>query len=396
MTQSRAIVAAARRTPIGRVGGALSALSIEEITAPLLRSLLEDIPVNPEEVCKVILGNAAGGGGNPARLSSLAAGFPVDVAAMTIDCQCGSGLEAINIAARMIEAGSGDVFIAGGVESVSTAPWRVEKPQTIYQLPRFTNRARFAPDVLGDPNMGVAAETIARVFEISRERQDCYALRSHQKAVNSMLTGRFKDELLPLTLPGNIVVDMDECPRADTSLEKLEKLSPVFVEGGTITAGNACPINDGAAAALILSEEKFRAMGLTKGLRIVDAASVGVDPNMPGMGPVAAVNALLNKYSSKISIDEIDLVEFNEAFAVQALACLDALKVSEAKVNIGGGALALGHPYGASGAILVTRLFAEMARAKTSPSSAPSLGLATLGVAGGLGIATLFERYEYE
>jgi len=244
--------------------------------------------------------------------------------------------------------------------------------------------------------MGVAAETIARVFEISRERQDCYALRSHQKAVNSMLTGRFKDELLPLTLPGNIVVDMDECPRADTSLEKLEKLSPVFVEGGTITAGNACPINDGAAAALILSEEKFRAMGLTKGLRIVDAASVGVDPNMPGMGPVAAVNALLNKYSSKISIDEIDLVEFNEAFAVQALACLDALKVSEAKVNIGGGALALGHPYGASGAILVTRLFAEMARAKTSLSSAPSLGLATLGVAGGLGIATLFERYEYE
>ncbi|HYH21332.1 MAG TPA: thiolase family protein [Azospirillum sp.] len=387
MSRERAVIVAARRTPVGRIGGILREMAVERLAAPVIRAVLADAGLDPAEVDDVILGNAVGPGGNVARLSALAAGLPVHVPGVTVDRQCGSGLEAINQAARLIEAGAGEVYLAGGVESTSTAPWRIAKPAGVYRTPRFYDRARMAPDEVGDPEMGVAAENVARAFGITRERQDLYALNSHHKAVASQATGRFAREIVPLDLPGGGMAEHDECPRADTSPEKLARLKPVFVEGGTVTAGNACPVNDGAAVVAVVSERRFRQLGLSAGLLVVDSTAAGVDPNLLGTGPVPAVRRLLAR-NPALHLDAVDLVEFNEAFASQVLACLDTLGIAEERVSVGGGALALGHPYGASGAILVTRLFSEM----TAPDAAARRGLATLGIGGGLGLATLLER----
>jgi acetyl-CoA C-acetyltransferase len=395
-----AIIIAARRTPIGRVGRSLKTLTVETLAATVLQALLSDVSLEAAQVDEVILGNAIGPGGNPARLALLTAGFPVGVPGVTVDRQCGSGLEAINQAARLIQSGAAHVVIAGGVESVSTAPWRIEKPNSLYELPQFAHRARFSPDGRGDPDMGVAAETVAQTFGISRDRQDRYALHSHAKAISSMQSGRFQSEIVPVAVSSTTIVDTDECPRSDLTLERLAKLPPAFAQGGTVTIGNSCPINDGAAAVLLVSDRLFQQLGLPQGLRVVDAVATGVDPTLPGIAPVAAVQALLHRHPS-IAIDLIDRIEFNEAFAAQVLASLDALELPESKVNVGGGALALGHPYGASGAILVTRLFTEMIRLPLLEGNLPAdeglegrsphFGLATLGIAGGLGIATLFE-----
>lgn len=389
--RSEAIIIAARRTPIGRVGRSLKTLPVEALVANVLKALLADANLAAAQVDEVILGNAIGPGGNPARLALLTAGFPVSIPGMTIDRQCGSGLEAINLGARLIQAGAAEVVIAGGMESVSTAPWRIEKPSSLYELPHFAHRARFSPDGLGDPEMGRAAETVAQKFGISRDRQDRYALHSHEKAIAAMQSGRFRAEIVPVVVSSTTIVDTDECPRSTLSLERLAKLPPAFVEAGTVTVGNTCPINDGAAAVLLVADRLFQQLGLTQGLRLVDAVATGVDPNLLGIAPVAATQALLKRQPS-CSIDLIDRVEFNEAFAAQVLASLDALEISEEKVNVAGGAIALGHPYGASGAILVTRLFTEMIRMPMPAGRSPRFGLATLGIAGGLGIATLFER----
>lgn len=391
MIGSKAIIVAARRTPIGKIGGVLRNLPVDAIAAPVLQALVEDIGIQASDIYDVILGNAAGGGGNPARLAALTAGFPVTVPGMTIDRQCGSGLEAINTAARMIEAGAGDIILAGGAESVSTAPWRVEKPKTLYQTPTFINRARFSPDSIGDPDMGIAAENVAKAFKVTRERQDLYALKSHQKAVKSIHQGRFHREIVPLPLSSSTSVSVDECPRAGLKLKTLARFPTVFLKDGTVTAGNACPVNDGAAAVLMVSEKMFRQLGLTQGLEIVDSVAIGVDPNLLGIGPVAAIKTLLSR-NPTVLLEHIKLIEFNEAFAAQVLASLDALNIPEENVNIGGGALALGHPYGASGAVLVTRLFTEMVRSEDSNLHSPGFGLATLGIGGGIGIATLFRR----
>lgn len=387
-SRPRAVIAAARRTPIGRLGGLLRQLPVEDLAAPAIRAVLADARLAPDEVDEVILGNAVGPGGNVARLSALAAGLPVSVPGVTVDRQCGSGLEAINQAARLIESGAAEVVLAGGVESTSTAPWRVARPAGLYGTPHFYDRARFSPDTVGDPSMGVAAENVAEAYGIGRERQDAYALDSHRKAVAAQAAGRFAREIVPLALPGGGTADRDECPRPDTSAEKLARLRPVFREGGTVTAGNACPVNDGAAIVAVMSEARFRALGLTAGLMVVDSASAGVDPNLLGTGPIPAVRRLLARNPS-VTLDGIDLVEFNEAFAAQVLACLDTLGLPQDKVSVGGGALALGHPYGASGAILVTRLFSELLH--PAGMSAPRRGLATLGIGGGLGLATLLE-----
>ncbi len=389
MTAEHAVIVAARRTPIGRFGGALRHLPVEALAAPVLNALLADAGVAADEIDDVILGNAAGPGGNPARLAALAAGFPIEVPGVTIDRQCGSGLEAINLAARLIQAGAGEMYIAGGVESASTAPWRVERPPSLYRTPRIYERARFAPDSIGDPDMGVAAEDVARQYGISRERQDRYALGSHLKAVASQRNGRFEDEIVPLCDPVTGLVATDECPRADTSMERLALLPPAFVPDGRVTAGNSCPINDGAAAVLIVSAARFQTMAARTGLRVRDSTAAGVHPRLLGTGPIAATRALLAR-NPGVTADAVDLVEFNEAFAAQVLACLDALAIPETKVNQGGGAIALGHPFGASGAILAVRLFTDMVRRGAS-AARPSLGLATLGVAGGLGVSTLFE-----
>ena len=368
------IIVAARRTPVGRIGGALRDLAVEDLAAPVIRAVLADAGLDPAEVDDVLLGNAAG--------------LPVTVPGVTVDRQCGSGLEAINLAARLIQAGAGEVFVAGGVESTSTAPWRVAKPASLYRSPAFFDRARFAPDSIGDPSMGEAAENVAAAYGIARDRQDRYALGSHRKAAAAQAAGRFAREIVPLALPDGRTVATDECPRPDTSLETLARLRPVFRDGGTVTAGNACPVNDGAAAVVLVSERRFRALGLTRGLRVVDSQAAGVDPKLLGTGPIPAVRKLLARHPG-LAVADIDLVEFNEAFAAQVLASLDALGIAEERVCIGGGALALGHPYGASGAILMTRLFSEfLAPAGAAPFRR---GLATLGIGGGLGLATLVE-----
>ncbi len=389
MIAEKPVIIAARRTPIGRLGGVLRHLSVEALAAPVMNAVLADAGLEADAVDDVILGNAAGPGGNPARLAALAAGFPISVPGVTVDRQCGSGLEAINLAARLITAGAGDVYIAGGVESASTAPWRVERPASLYHTPRIYQRARFAPDSIGDPDMGIAAEEVGRQYGISRERQDRYALGSHLKSVAAQRSGRFDGEIVPVPDLAGGHVQRDECPRADTSMARLAQLAPAFVEGGRVTAGNACPINDGAAAVVIVSAARFRAMGARAGLRVVDSAAAGVDPRLLGTGPIASTRALFARRQG-LTMEAVDLVEFNEAFAAQVLACLDSLEIAETKVNVGGGAIALGHPFGASGAILIVRLFTEMVRGAGSSTDA-TMALATLGIAGGLGISTLLE-----
>ncbi|WP_379148288.1 thiolase family protein [Paenibacillus sp. sgz500992] len=380
-----AVIVIAKRTPIGRIGGVLSALEPEALLAPLIQHIVAETNVPKEFIDDVIIGNVVGPGGNIARLSALEAGLPVTVPGVTVDRQCGSGLEAVNLAARLIQSGAGEIYLAGGVESTSRAPWKMTKPQTLTGAPQLYTRARFTPSAYGDPDMGIAAENVARKYAISREEQDRYALKSHQKAIHSQQTGRFLQEIVPVQANGGWVT-LDECPRANTSLEKLPQLPPIFLEQGTVTAGNACPLNDGAALVLMMSREKCRELQLKPILRVVDAQAAGVDPNYLGMGPVPAVQKVLNR--QHLSVADLDIVEFNEAFASQVLASLQELQIPQEKVNRGGGALAIGHPYGASGGILITRLCTEMLYKPYKR------GLATLGIGGGIGLATLVEAVQ--
>ncbi|WP_458413272.1 thiolase family protein [Schinkia sp. CFF1] len=378
---NEAVIVAAKRTAIGKVGGMFKDIPPEQLAAEVIKAIVTENQLHPEDINEVILGNAVGPGGNIARLSLLAAGLPFSVPGFSVDRQCGSGLEAINLAARLIQAGAGDVYLAGGVESSSLAPWKIEKPTSLYgpASPKIFTRARFSTDEIGDPEMGLAAENVAEYYKISREDQDLYSLESHRKAIRSLKTGRFTDEIVSIQ-----DLKTDECPRENTGYEKLQKLAPIFKENGTVTAGNSCPINDGAAVVLLMSKKKCESLGLKPLFRFVDAESAGVSPHLLGIGPVPAVQKLLERRNMNVA--EIDVIEFNEAFASQVLASLRELSIPQEKVNRGGGALALGHPYGASGAILITRLCAEMVR------SSATLGLATLGIGGGLGIATLIER----
>lgn len=377
-----AVLVMARRTPVGKIGGQLSSLEPEQLLAPLIRLLVTEAQLPPEWIDDVIIGNVVGSGGNIARKSVLEAGLPVTVPGVTVDRQCGSGLEAIIMAARLIQSGAGEIFLAGGAESVSRAPWRMFRPGTLTGTPTLYTRAPFTPFAYGDPDMGLAAENVAAKYGITREAQDLYALESHLKAVRAQSTGRYVPELVPLQINGLRIAE-DECPRPDTSLGKLRSLPPVFAENGTVTAGNACPINDGAALVLIMSRDKCEQLNLTPILRFVDSQAAGVDPRYPGIGPVPAVRKLLCRQG--LTIGDVDIVEFNEAFAAQVLASLQELQLPADKVNPGGGALALGHPYGASGAILMTRLYSEMLQTPYKR------GMATLGIGGGMGLAVLVE-----
>ena len=380
------VVAAAFRTPIGRVNGSLSAIEPASLAAPLIRKILAETGLAATAVDDVILGNAANSAGNLARLAALEAGLPVSVPGLTVDRQCGSGLEAIALAARLIEAGAGRFYLAGGTESSSRAHLRFRPAPTPDGQPEPVRRARMAPDSVGDPDMGIAAENVAAHAGISRARQDAFALESHRRAVAAQKTGRFDGEIVPIDTPAGRVVS-DECPRENTSLEKLAALKPVFRPDGTVTAGNACPVNDGAAVVLVTSLAEAERLGLTTLLEIVDSAVSGVDPNLLGLGPVPAMQKLAKRNPS-LDATKIPFIEFNEAFASQVLASLDALGIDPATVNLEGGALALGHPYGASGAILVTRLFAQMRAA-----DAGSAALAMMGIGGGMGITTLFKKF---
>ena len=380
------VIIAARRSPIGRAFGTLGAIEPQDLAAPVLQSALADCNADPNTVDDIILGNATGGGGNIARLSGLTAGLPVSVPGVTVDRQCGSGLEASVTACHLVAAGAGTLFLAGGVESTSRAPWRVSRPRHANDLPTFFGRARFAPDDIGDPDMGVAAENVATRYKIDRKRQDAFARESHRRAVQSQKNDVFCSEIVALETPAGNVITADECPRDDTSKEKLARLPPVFVAGGTVTAGNSCPLNDGAAIAVVTSRAHARQCGTQSGLAFAGAATAGVAPDYLGIGPVPATQKLLEKHPD-VTLDAASIIEFNEALAAQVLASLDALKIDEARVNRDGGALALGHPFGASGAILVTRIFHQF---RNKAASDNDLALAMMGIGGGMGLSAAF------
>jgi len=392
------------RTPIGALGGALAAVRPDDMAALVLKGLMERTGVNPAEVEEVIMGcaNQAGEDNrNVARMAVLLAGFPVEVPAVTVNRLCASGLNAVNSAARAIKAGEGDVYIAAGVESMTRSPYSVAKAAQAYEYGnvtmwdttlgwRFPNQK--LKDAYGNDSMGETAENLNEAEPISREEQDRFALQSHQRAIAAMDAGRFKDEILPVPVPQRkgdpVIVDIDERPRRDTSLESLGKLRPAFRKDGTVTAGNSSGLNDGASAVLLTSAAKAKALGLKPLARVVASAAAGVPPRTMGIGPVPAVRKALQRAGLKI--EDIGLVELNEAFAVQSLAVLRELGISEDITNVNGGAIALGHPLGCSGARILTTLLHEMRR-RAASMPRPFYGLATMCVGVGQGEATIVE-----
>ncbi|MEX5234398.1 thiolase family protein [Kocuria sp. CPCC 205236] len=371
-----------RRTPLARAGTLLDGVPVHRLLAPVLRCLLEDSGLDPAQVADVVVGNAVGAGGNLARLAALEAGLPLSVPGLTVDRQCGSGLDAVVLACRLAQAGAGRAFLAGGAESISTAPLRGRRRED--GEVEFYRRVQFAPEHLGDPDMGEAAETVAREHGIDRERQDAYALRSHQRALTATETGRFEAELVPVAGPRGDV-RADNGPRRTLTAGLLARFPPVFATAGTVTAGNSCGDADGAAAVLVTDPATARELGRPKGLAFRGAATVGVDPARLGIGAAVAARQLLAERG--VAVQELAAVEFNEAFAGQVLACTDLLGLDEEVLNAEGGTLALGHAYGASGAVSVVRL---LARSQALPTG--SLLLAMISSAGGIGTAALFEK----
>ena len=376
------VIIAARRTPVCRSNGALKELRAHELLAPVLAGLLAECRLSPDDVADVVVGNAVGGG-NVARFALLAAGLPVSVPGLTVDRQCGSGLDAIVLASTLVAAGGNPVYLAGGVESISTAPLRAHRNDD--GDPDFFTRARFVPPSFGDPDMGVAAENVAAHFAVSRERQDAFALASHQRAVAAARDGRFDSEITPLATAAG-TISADDGPRPGLTAAVLKRFPPAFVGGGTVTAGNSCFDADAASAVVITSLQRARELGAADGLLVVATDTAGVDPELLGIGAAVAGQRLL--VNRGLSAADVGLVEFNEAFAAQALACLDHLGIEPGRANLDGGALALGHAYGASGAVLVARLLAQ-ARASGEQGQ---LALALISIAGGMGTAALL-RY---
>nr|WP_313955524.1 thiolase family protein [Kocuria palustris] len=359
---SSPLVVLGRRTPLARAGTALDDVPVHRLLAPVLRRLVEESGLAPEHVVDVVMGNAVGAGGNLARLAALEAGLPLSVPGITVDRQCGSGLDAVVLACRLAQAGAGSAFLAGGAESISTAPLRGRRGDD--GEVEFYRRARFSPEHLGDPDMGVAAETVAREHGISRARQDAFALRSHRRALAAAAAGRFDDELVPVSgARGEVTADNGPRRRLDAAL--LARFPAAFETGGTVTAGNSCGDADGAAAILVVTPATAQSLGSGTALIFRGAVTVGVDPARLGLGAAVAARRLLEDQG--VGADQLAAVEFNEAFAGQVLACTDLLGVDERVLNTDGGALALGHAYGASGAVSVVRL---LARARELPGGA--------------------------
>nr|WP_263313777.1 thiolase family protein [Mammaliicoccus sp. Marseille-Q6498] len=375
------VIVAAKRTPFGKYGGVLKHLEPEMLLMPLYDYLKSEHQHAMKDLSEVVLGNVVGNGGNIARKSLLEAELSEHVPGVTIDRQCGSGLEAVTYACRMIQANAGEIYVAGGVESTSRAPWKIKRPQSLYdaQLPNFYERASFAPEG-EDPSMIEAAENVAQVYNISRTEQDEFAYNSHQKTLKAIEEGHLAKEILPLKVR-NEIVDRDESIKPRLNLKTLSRFKPL-IQDGTVTVGNSCMKNDGAVLLLVMSKEKAISLGYTEGLEFIDSVAKGVNPNLLGIGPVPATTELLKR--SNLSIDKIDGIELNEAFSSQVLASKHMLDIPDEKFNIYGGALAIGHPYGASGAQLVTRLF-HMKQLTYS--------IATMGIGGGMGHATLFKRW---
>ncbi len=389
MSLKEAVIVSAVRTAIGRVGGTLGRISPEIYGAEVIKEAVRRIDLDPQEIDDVIFGNCLHGGGNIARLSLLQAGLPIDVAGMTIDRQCGSGLNAVNLAAQGVMAGMGDVFIAGGTESCSLKPYIMEHTEFFSRTPpKFRTEFKLSTQEIGNPPMGITAENLAEKYGISRQEQDEFALESQKKMGAAMEAGRFKDQIVSITVPiskkETVVFDQDEHPRPQTTLEGLAKLPPAFRAGGTVTAGNASGLNDAAAAVVIMSLDKAKALGLKPLAKIRSFAYAGVDPNIMGIGPVPATRKVMMR--TGLTLDDMDLIECNEAFAAQTLAVDRELKFNREKLNVNGGAIAHGHPIAATGAILTTKLVYEMNRRDVQ------FGLITACIGGGQGIATIFER----
>lgn len=396
-----AVIVDAIRTPVGALGGILASVRPDDMAAHVIKSLLERNQIDPSVIEEVFFGcaNQAGEDNrNVARMAALLAGLPVEVAGVTVNRLCASGLNAVNMAARAIKAGEGDVYIAGGVESMSRAPYSLPKAEAGFSFGNLTAwdtalgwrypnplmKAKYGTESMGETAENIAAERP----HITREKQDEFALRSHQRAIAAIDSGRFAQEILPIPVPQKKgepkIVDTDERPRRDTTMESLGKLKPAFREGGSVTAGNSSGLNDGAAALLLMSAERANALKLKPLARIVASASAGVPPRVMGYGPVPATRKALQRAGLKI--EDIGLIELNEAFAVQSLAVIEDLRLDPEIVNVNGGAIAIGHPLGCSGARLMTTLVHEM-RLRGNVK----YGLATLCVGVGQGEATVVE-----
>ncbi|MFD0049825.1 thiolase family protein [Actinomycetes bacterium NPDC127524] len=394
-----AVIVDAVRTPIGRYKGALKDVRPDDLGAIVIKALADRNPLVPlDQIEDVVFGNANGAGEdnrNVARMSALLAGLPVEVAGTTINRLCGSGLDAFNYASRAIKAGEGDIFIAGGTESMTRAPFVMAKPDTDFPRGSFealdtTIGWRFINNKLanmyGTDSMPQTAENVAKRYGVTRKDQDAFAYQSQQKAKAAILQGKLKEEIIPVTYKNKKgieqTVDQDEHIRPDTTLEKLGMLTPIF-KNGTVTAGNASGINDGASALLVMSASKARELGIKPIAKYRSSAVSGLDPSIMGLGPVAASKKAL--FRAALSMKEIGLIELNEAFASQSLQCIRELEADISKVNVNGGAIAFGHPLGASGARILTTLVHEMKREQTK------YGLAAMCIGVGQGIATVIE-----
>ena len=388
------VIVAATRTAVGSFQGALANIPAVELGAAVIRRLLQQTGLDPAEVDEVILGQVltAGAGQNPARRAAIGAGLPHAVPAMTLNKVCGSGLKALHLAAQAIRCGDAEVVIAGGMENMSLAPYVMPAARTGLRMGHGKLLDSMIQDGLWDAfndyHMGITAENLVDKYGITREAQDAFAAASQQKASAAIEAGRFRDEITPIEIPQRkgepLVFDTDEQPRAGTTAESLAKLKPAFKKDGSVTAGNASSLNDGAAAVLLMSAEKAEALGLPVLARIASYANAGVDPAIMGIGPVSATRRCLEK--AGWSLDELDLIEANEAFAAQALSVGQELGWDANKVNVNGGAIAIGHPIGASGCRILVTLLHEMIRRDAHK------GLATLCIGGGQGVALALER----
>lgn len=396
------VIVDAIRTPIGRYKGALKSVRPDDLGSIVIRALMERNPqVNPKEIEDVIFGNANGAGEenrNVARMSALLAGLPIEVGGTTLNRLCGSGLDAVSFAARAIASGEGDIYIAGGTESMTRAPFVMGKPEIDYprgemKLQDTTIGWRFInpkmEEMYGTDSMPQTAENVAQDYNISREAQDEFAFESQMRTKRAMEEGKFNDEIIPVIYKdrkGNeVVVDTDEHPRPETTLEGLAKLRPIF-GGGTVTAGNASGVNDGAAALLMMSADKAKELGLKPLAKYVTSAVAGLEPRVMGLGPIYATRKALQR--AGMTVKDLDLIELNEAFASQSLECIKQLELDPSIVNVNGGAIALGHPLGASGARILTTLIYEMKRRQVER------GLATMCIGVGQGIAAIVENIE--
>ena len=389
-----AVIIAATRTAIGKFQGSLTPFSAVDLGAVVVREVVQRAGLKPPQVDEIIMGNvvSAGLGQNPARQAGLKGGLDPHVAAMTVNKVCGSGLKAVALAGQGIQTENSDVVVAGGMESMTNCPYLLPQLRFGCRLGHGKVLDAMITDGLWDAyedfHMGMTAELVAEKYQISRQRQDEYAIESHRRAVDATKSGRFKDEIIPISIPQKkgepIQFATDESPRADTSLEALARLRPVFRPDGTVTAGNAPGTNDGAAALVVTSVEKARELGVQPLARIVGQAVSGVEPKWVMMAPVSAVRKLLEKVGWKL--EHVDLVELNEAFAVQSIAVIQELGLDPAKTNVNGGAVALGHPIGASGARILVTLLYEMARRNARR------GIAALCLGGGNAVALAVER----